>query len=403
MSRPGAPNFPSTYSDWWADRAARHFHLKDPKAAVRRLAQAAGDLSDRFTIHRDLGFASLYEKPEPLLAYGNYFLPQTYVRSALILWELLFLHQWTPPDPCHFLDLGSGSGGASRAAIDLIPSIATATLVDQSEPALALAQEFLAAAPHPPLNILHADLVNFIPPRKDYGLIIASFSLSELPDSTTVTTLCHRLHDLGEHLHPSGLMVIIEPALAITTETLHAARVKLINLGSWIKVWAPCLHRGLGCPLLAEGRFFCHEVRPWKVPPHVQRINATLHRSVWDLKFSFLVFGRTAPIRPVYDESLFRLVSPISKETGKYRFRGCTASGTLAEYDLLRRSLTPLQRRELERLHRGRLFRLSNLLPLKTPHHYRVGSPEELLTPEVETSVVQPPQDSYPQPPPFDF
>lgn len=376
--------YPEPWSDWWAHKTARHYHLRDPAAAVRRLAPFAEALSHLFTKGRSEDFTRAYEKPSSLLAYGNYFLPQTYTRTALVLDELLRLRSWNPLAPLRLLDLGAGTGGATRAALDLLPSPAHATLVDQAKLSLAFAREFLSAPPplQPPtrtqLDFIQTDLSDYHPPRRDYTLILASFSLSELPGHHQPDNLAAYLRRLTQHLHPSGLLVILEPALASTATTLHTARDFLLaDPACPLHVWAPCLHHR-PCPLLTEGQHWCHEVRSWTVPPHVNRINSTLRRSVWDLKFSFLALGLTPPPSPPTTENAFRLVSPILKETGKYRFRGCTAAGCLAHYEILRRTLHPIQRRQLEQTERGSLLHAASLQPLKNPHHHRIPSPDDL-------------------------
>lgn len=369
--------YPSSWENWWASKAARHFNLREPAAAVRRLAPAAGRLSDLFTVGRQGDFSTAYEKPVSVLAYGNYFLPQTYVRTAFIFHELLEHHRWVAPSAPRLLDLGAGSGGATRAVLDRLPAT-QATLVDRSKLNLSFAREFLtAASPPPALETILADLANFVPPRRDYDLILASFSMGELSEAEQPEVVANRLRVLGDHLAPGGLLIVIEPALANTATALHRAR-DLLLASSAFHVWAPCLHRQ-ACPLLAEGDHWCHEVRSWTVPPNVNRINNTLRRSVWNLKFSFLVLGQTPPPRPISNDSYFRLVSPVRRETGKFRFRGCTASGAVADYEILRRALDPVQRRQLERMERGTLLQAPSLQALKDPRHYRIASPSDLV------------------------
>lgn len=368
--------YPPAWERWWADKARRHFHLRDPAAAVRRLASTAGRLSDLFTVERNGDYTTAYEKPLAILAYGNYFLPQTYVRTAFVLDELLQHHGWPAPAAPRLLDLGAGSGGATRAVLDRLPTT-RATLVDRSKLALHFAREFLTAdRPTHALETITADLVTFVPPRRDYDLILASFALGELPGADQPEVLAQRLRSLSEYLTPCGLLITIEPALASTATALHRARDLLLTDAS-LHTWAPCLHQA-PCPLLAEGRYWCHEVRQWTVPPNVNRINSSLHRSVWELKFSFLVLSLTPPHRAVLDDSHFRLVSPVMKETGKFRFRGCTTSGFLADYEILRRALDPVERRRLEHLERGTVLQTRSLQSLKSPRHYRIAAMADL-------------------------
>ncbi len=138
---------------------------------------------------------------------------------------------------------------------------------------------------------------------------------------------------LTELLAPDGLLLLIEPALQETSERLERIRDAVIMKGG-VYVWAPCLHQ-YPCPLLASGRFWCHEVRRWDPPESLRFLNRHLHRTENALKFSFLALGRCPPQENIIDS--FRLLSSWAKTKGKWIASGCAADGHRHEYQVLKR------------------------------------------------------------------
>jgi ribosomal protein RSM22 (predicted rRNA methylase) len=377
---PFAPSYPDHWSQWWARKATAHFHLKDDVSAVRRLTDTARRLSDLFTTNRAEGFEQAYDQPLPILAYGNYFFPQTYVRMRCVLEELEKARGWNPPATLRVADLGSGSGAASCAVLDAMEGRRChLELHDQSGLNLRFFKEMIQAAGPTPSPSLQLEQGDFRDPKRlsgSYDLILVSFSLGEAWSDDAPEELADWIEAISTFLTPTGLLIILEPALESTTRRLHGARDLILPKGK-LHVHAPCLH-ALRCPLMAKGGHWCHEVRNWDVPVNVNRINNGLRRSVWDLKFSFLVLGPT-PTRPVTPgPGHFRLVSPVRKQTGRVQLHGCAAHGHATNYDLLRRHIKPEQLRQLEKMERGTLLQVTTLEVLGGEENYRIPSPEAL-------------------------
>ncbi|MDR2463353.1 MAG: hypothetical protein LBD30_06200 [Verrucomicrobiales bacterium] len=385
--------YPQELEAWWLAVAGRTLRLRDPKAVAQRLAETAGKLSDAFTVSRAKNFAGGYAAPLTVAAYGNYFFPQTYIRTQFTVGELLNFRGWTPPNPLRILDLGGGAGAALIAAVDLIvkkfPGMRfEAAVVDQSATALKLHRQLTRSERKRHLFksvTVSADLTKpaawqLTAPQ---DLIIASFSLGEAFFQQPDAAVRDWLAQVRRQLSVSGVLVILEPALKETAERLERLRDFVANAAArdW-HIWGPCLHEK-PCPLLAGQKHWCHEVRRWPVPPTVNRVNDKLRRSVWDLKHSFLILGKTPPPLTLTNDAdidkkarCVRLLTPIVSGHGKLLLSGCNADGEHAEYDILKRQLAKPDEKKLATLKRGDLGTLSAVKKLGGPRQYRLTSPD---------------------------
>jgi ribosomal protein RSM22 (predicted rRNA methylase) len=383
--------YPHDLESWWLAEAGRRLNLRDPKTIAQRLAEPAGKLSDAFTVDRAKNFADCYADPLTVAAYGNYFFPQTYARTQLVVSELLNFRRWQPPQdrPLRLLDLGGGIGAALIAGTDLLaekfPDIKLhASLVDQSDTALKLYRQLARGQRKRHLFNSAAIHANFANPAQwqiehAQDLIIASFSLGESFFQKPDTEVRAWLAQVQGKLTDNGLLIILEPALKETAERLERLRDFVVSdaTKSW-HIWGPCLHEK-NCPLLAGKKHWCHEVRNWSIPPTVNRINDKLRRSVWDLKFSFLVLGKTAPptATPTNgDPRHVRLLTPAVSGHGKLLMSGCNANGEHAEYDILKRHLDKPAEKKLATLKRGNLVTFGVLEKLGGKNQYRLTRPD---------------------------
>jgi len=179
-------------------------------------------------------------------------------------------------------------------------------------------------------------------------VIVASFSLSE-----TNVTLNQWTDVFSKLLSDSGVALILEPSLKQTSESLEAWRNEIAN-NNGLHLWGPCLHRQ-ACPLLREGKFWCHEVRYWEAPESLSFLNRHLYREVHVTKFSFLAFGKTPPV--AIPEFAFRVISPISRQKGSFLFRGCGNDGFAHEFRVSGRSLEQEKRSLIQKWERGDILK----------------------------------------------
>jgi ribosomal protein RSM22 (predicted rRNA methylase) len=382
--------YPPEIETWWLQQALTRFNLKSDQAALKLLAPYAQKLSQAFTSERATqseDFQSLYESKQNQLAYGIYFFPQTYVRTLFPLQELIHFRQWTPSrSDIHLLDLGSGAGAAgfaaSRTLQEAFPNQRLhLTLVDQEKHLLHLGENLCrdALSPHSPKLSLSKHCADFtqISSWKPSGqakwdLITISFSLNEAFSGKSSENLLPWLHELKSCLKPGGILLILEPSLKESSLRLETLRNLIANSDDW-RIWGPCLHHQT-CPLLAEGKYWCHEVRRWRLPRTVQMINQHLRLTPEELKFSFLLLGQKAAPSVPPSATSFRMIAPMSAQHGKLLTRGCNSQGEAAEYDLLTRHLDRAQIRSLNQLERGSLVQGEELKSLGGPFQYRLSS-----------------------------
>ncbi|MFV0415722.1 MAG: small ribosomal subunit Rsm22 family protein, partial [Chthoniobacterales bacterium] len=179
-------------------------------------------------------------------------------------------------------------------------------------------------------------------------------------------------------LAPDALLILLEPALKETATRLMQIR-DTVTQSTGLKILSPCLHHEQ-CALLAEGRFWYHEVRKWQPPPSLQRINSMLHRKLHELKWSHLVLQKTETDQTKRSASTStplqaRLIAPMAKMKGQFLTRVCAEDSQLKEIAITTSKLDPPTRHTLKNLNRGDLVTLDNLHPLKNPNSWRAKHP----------------------------
>jgi len=199
------------------------------------------------------------------------------------------------PAPGRVLDLGAGTGAASKAIRARWPS-AEIVAVDK------------VAGP----GILRADVTRGLRPASVQGrfdLIVAAHLLNELAldedgRARLVQGWCREL--LQEH----GTCILVEPALRETSRGLLAVRDRLIAAGLFVV--APCLLQG-PCPALVRERDFCHMSA------------AAIAQGRSRVDFSYLVLRKQGTLNA--DSAIFRMVSDPMKDKGRLRFFACGPAG----------------------------------------------------------------------------
>ncbi|MDX6765365.1 MAG: small ribosomal subunit Rsm22 family protein [Candidatus Methylacidiphilales bacterium] len=359
--------YPSHLEAWWLERLQHRYGDTLPARLYARTLPHIRLVSDSFTRDRADQFRKSYQERENLLAYGTFFFPQTYSRVLLVLEELSRVHGWKPPTggKCRVLDLGSGLGAGSLAVADHLrphPEGLEITAVEQHKTCTESHQKLIRdlGAYGNPLrwNFLPGDfreIDNWAPrPNYRWNLILLSFSFNEAFADAPPEAAAEWLHQVLGRLESGGLLVVVEPALKETAESLETVR-DLLLAHDKNHIWAPCLHRQ-SCPARSGGQFWCHEARKWSPPASLVLLNSSLHREIETLKFSFLALSRTPPPARDQGPGTTRMVSPVSKTQGRMHFHGCSSDGDIHHFDLLTRHLDAAGKKAWWALERGSIL-----------------------------------------------
>jgi ribosomal protein RSM22 (predicted rRNA methylase) len=337
------PIYPQILEEWWTQFVLRELGFASLFDCSRRIEKNIQTLSDAYTKQREFR-TDLFKDPELLSAYGLFFFPQTYARTKFVFREILN-RGWKPSGPVSILDLGSGAGAASFSIASEIQNEVSITAVDRSKPALSVMQKIASECLRKNCEIHEHDIWNWANrEKKKYDVIVASFSLSE-----THVSLQQWTNTLLRLLNDSGIVLVLEPSLKETSENIELWRNEIAQKTS-LYIWGPCLHRK-ECPLLMEGKYWCHEVRSWKPPESLAFMNRCLYREIHITKFSFLAFGKSPPA-PL-SVFAFRLISPVSKRKKQLVFSGCATDGMKHNFQISVRSLSLQNRHLIRKWERG--------------------------------------------------
>lgn len=409
--------YPSPLENWWLQRTRRLLKLSDTQNALQLLEPEVRRLSDLFTTKRASGFESYENDARALAAYGLFFFPQTFTRVGFPLRELLAYRGWTPPAerPLRILDLGAGSGAALFGAVRMLQAQGhtgpmEATAVDQSQESLTLARtiahDLTDLWPQTSWTMREGNLgrpSTWPSTPRQWDIILLSFSFNEAFFDQAIDAQLAWLEQVQERLAPGGILLLLEPALRETSEQLERLRDRLGEQRAWT-IAGPCLHHR-HCPLLSEGKFWCHEVRQWQPPESLSFINRKLYRSVQSLKFSYLALENTPRMEDGGGEGgagKARLIAPMTEVKGKFITSGCAADGRKHGYELQTRGLSKPQRKWLHTMERGDIVELFPLTPLGNGEVFRLGGMEAIrhhfhprpAADDVASSPVQSPSSS---------
>lgn len=356
------PGYPDWLEQWWIRYACETLSCASVNEALPRLEKEIQKLSDRFTVNRSPDFRDIYQDKNQLLAYGLFFFPQTFVRIQFPLLELQ-MRGWKAPlgRSVRVLDVGAGSGSAGMSAarilLDAGVDAVEVVAADRSEASLLLLRRIIRElSEFFPKTTWKTVVTNASSPENsgDFDLILISFALGELFADKSASAIQDWLEKKSQQVTRDGVILITEPALKETSMKLEELR-DLVAARRSLHIWGPCLHHS-DCPLLKEGRFWCHEVRKWEVPQSLRSLNRHLYRSIHFLKFSFLTLGKQPPVP--YSDDYFRLISPMARMKGKYVASGCAADGRNRQYEILRRNLDKSREAFLKECERGDILKL---------------------------------------------
>jgi ribosomal protein RSM22 (predicted rRNA methylase) len=216
------------------------------------------------------------------LAYAVTRMPATYAAiSAALAYTAGQLPDWRPRS---LLDLGSGPGTASFAALDRWPDIRHLTMVERNAASRSLARQLAEAAAVPSLSNAHIiadDLTTSATSLPDADLVVAAYVLVELQAADAVRMVQAALDKARQ------VLVLVEPGTPAGFERIRMARTALIGAGA--KPVAPCPHAH-ACPIVAPD--WCHvSVRLSRSRDH--RLAKQAERSFEDEKFSYLAVSRS--------------------------------------------------------------------------------------------------------------
>ncbi|WP_405612541.1 small ribosomal subunit Rsm22 family protein [Streptomyces sp. NBC_00076] len=214
-------------------------------------------------------------------AYAAYRMPATFeaVRSALDAFAAA-VPEWVPAG---HVDVGGGTGAATWAVSATWDGVRPVTVIDWSEPALALGREVAAA--NPALRDVRWQRSRIGTALDDTDLVTVSYVLNELtaPDRAALVDAAATA---------AQAVVIVEPGTPDGYARVIEARDRLVAAG--FQVAAPCPHSA-ACPIV-PGEDWCH------FSARVSR--SSLHRQIKggslayeDEKFSYVAAARF-PVTP---------------------------------------------------------------------------------------------------------
>jgi ribosomal protein RSM22 (predicted rRNA methylase) len=248
-----------------------HLSRADLRASAQRMSDS----------YRQGGTSDVIRSDLDALAYAIVRMPATYaaVRAALAQTADII------PDyaPRSLLDVGSGPGTASWAALDTWPSLERAALIDSNPYLLALAAAFREspAAPSVALSTTRDSLAAALTEAASADMVMASYVLAELAGGVRAGVL-DRLWTLS-----GRLLVVVEPGTPDGFRRILECRDFLLGRGA--QIVAPCSHEGR-CPL-ATGERWCHfGARLPRSRDHLLTKDASVPFE--DEKFCYLVAGK---------------------------------------------------------------------------------------------------------------
>ena len=288
--------------------SVRRTHADDLSAALaaelhrHRRAELAGSATALMTAYRagDPASSPRLDTDAATLAYAAYRMPATHAAVAAALGAAA-----SPTlRPRSMLDLGGGTGAAVWAAAATFPTLATATVLDRSGPALQLGRRLAAHAATGPAGAATWTRATLTPrtplPRAD--LVTMAYVLAELPGATAAALVTAAAR-------ATGLVAVIEPGTPAGYRRVLAARERLLAEG--MRVLAPCPHEA-ACPLTRGD--WCHFAARLDRSPLHRRIKGG-SRSFEDEKFAYVVTARAVPTaragrvvrRPLHRPGVVRL------------------------------------------------------------------------------------------------
>jgi ribosomal protein RSM22 (predicted rRNA methylase) len=312
------------------DLAARSALMTDAYRGARPSAAAVADLKDA-------------------LAYAVARMPATYAAT----WEALSKTAERHPrlQPRTMLDLGSGPGTASLAALEMWPALERVTMLEGLQAFRDLAAEFVQAvdATRPTqAQIVAADLLAGTETWPEADLVMAAYVLVELPEARVPDLVLNAYNKARQAL------LLIEPGTPAGFARIRVARDALVERGA--ALIAPCPHTR-ACPMMSPD--WCHfSVRLPRSRDH--KLAKAADVPFEDERFSYLAVTRSQ----VAAADGERVIAPARVSKGEIVLRTCTDHG-LANRRISRRDR--LEYKAAKRLGWGDILRHNIGFLSKTP------------------------------------
>lgn len=329
------------------------------------LTAAVVDRSRRYTSERER-LASPAHGPaaaRDLAARALFFTVADAAKPRPALAELGARLRWHGDAPLRILDLGAGAGAMSlgvvahAAAVGATRPLAIEAL-DHDAGALAVLADAVPAAARAlgvaaSVATRRGGLPGAALPR-DAELVLAGSVLNELDEGASLAVVRAALAALA----PDGAVVIVEPALRVTTRALHRLRDALLARGE-AHVAAPCAGRGAPCPMLATEDDWCHDERPVRLPPRAARLAQVTGLRDGAMKLAYLVLRRQPGHVGDADAPVVRVVGHPRASKGKHEVAACGPDGLVPLRRLARHRAAG--NRALERARRGDVLAVTPL------------------------------------------
>lgn len=243
-----------------------------------------------------------------LAAYLAVRLPATFAANQ---WVLRDVAERLPSfSPQTLLDVGTGPGTATWAAMEQWTEIAGVQQIEASSEFADLAEELNRQSGIAPLEnaaLIRAAFAALATSTKA-DLVLASYVLAEQPRESAAGMA------LQLWQHTNTVLVIVEPGTPEGFSRIRAARDAVLNQGGF--VLAPCTHQ-LPCPM--AGKDWCHfKVRVQRSRAHMHAKSA--HVPFEDEAFSWIAFSRAAA-KPAAG----RVIAPVNNSKAGLDLRICAA------------------------------------------------------------------------------
>jgi ribosomal protein RSM22 (predicted rRNA methylase) len=276
-------------------------------------------------------------------------MPATYAATREALSKTVERHSGLQPRSV--LDLGSGPGTASLAALEMWPTLERVTMLEGLQAFRDLAAEFARTGDlvvPPRIEIIEADLRTSAKTWPKADLVMAAYVLVELPETRVRELVLDAYHKAHQAL------LLIEPGTPAGFARIRIARDALVECGA--SVIAPCPH-SRACPMRSSD--WCHfSVRLPRSRDH--KLAKAADVPFEDERFSYLAVTRSQ-VAAAEGE---RVIAPARVGKGEIVLRTCTDQG-LADRCISRRDR--LDYKAAKRLGWGDILRHNNGSLSKTP------------------------------------
>ena len=326
-------------------------HLSAGALRRKALVAAIGRRSELYTLERDeLEFPSDLGDAGDLAARALFFTPADAAKIKIPLAELANRSALPTARPLRVLDVGAGCGAMTLGIAEALPHALEVVAVDRDSAALEL---FTTAAKELgrselALDTRRGDVSKLRGVSGEFDVIACGSVLNELSESKATALAL----DLLSRLSQDGVLIVIEPALRLTSRRLHRLRDRVIEDGLG-NIFAPCTRESAPCPALALERDWCHEDRTFEATPRLAALTNATGMRARRLKFSYLVVSREAhALAP--RAGMLRVVSSLKKTKGQSELFACGEDGR-NRLRLQKRDRTA-QNRGFEKARRGQLL-----------------------------------------------